>query len=264
MIRGTVLDAAVARAILRKSGWKPGAGTSGTGNDLGGLLPPGGEPGDVLWYSFGFPVGTPDTWAPQWTKPAYLQHIEEGWAVDRAHPHLGDDHPVVLYTLALKNPDYTVGIAPDNDNRLDNIPVVEDALSRQELLVWEAIPAGTWYYPFNVEWFVTKRELSVPGKYLPRQIKLRTGWVGGSPDATLHFVYSTDASAWTPLVSVDLSGGGVKNSGWVTFNESASADVYLGLFLEAHSSISSLHMGAIEVLMRWAPRGTLIPEEFLP
>lgn len=269
MIPDVVLDVQVARDILRKSGWQPtagsdGGGDGGGGGDLGGLIPPGGEPGDVLWYSYGSPPGAPDTWVPFWEKPDYLQHIEEGWAVDRARPHLGDDHPVALYTLALRNIDYTVGASPTNNSRAVNIPIVEDALRRQELLVWESIPAGMWYYPFNVEWFVTKRELSVPGKYLARQIKLRTGWVQGSPDATLHFRYSTTATSWTTLVSVSLAGGGVKNSGWVDFNEAAAADVYLGVFLEAHSSITSLHMGMIEVLMRWAPRGTLIPEEFLP
>lgn len=267
MIRATVLDANVARKILRASGWRPGAGADADGGgNLGGLLPAGGNPGDVLWYSFDEPPGLPETWIPQWTQPAYLQRIqEEGWATDRAHPHLGDDHPIALYTLALRNPDYTVGITSDNNERDENIPVVEDALSRQELLVWEDITPGTYYYPFNVDWFVTKRELSVPGRYLARDIKIRVGWVGGSPDATLHFAYSASGTGgWESLVDVSLAGGGAKNSGWVTFNEAAASDVYLGLHLEAHGSISSLHMGPVEVLMRWKPRGTLIPEEFLP
>lgn len=257
-----ILDADLARKILRASGWRSGEGTAG-GGDLSGLIPPGGAPGDILWYHFPGGVDDPETWVPEWVKPLYLQRYEQGEREPYTRPWLGDARGVPLYTFAARNPDYTAGVAPTDDSRASNVPPVEDASRRQELLVWQDIPAGTFYYPYNVDWFVTKRELERTGKYFPRQLKLRCGWVGGSPDATLHFSFSaTGTNPWGSLITVELNGGGPKNSGWIDFPESASGDVYLGLLLEAHAPISTLHMAPIEVLMRWAPRGALRPSDF--
>lgn len=261
MLIRTVLTPSVARDILRKSGFRPQAG----GGPLGGLIPPGGEPGDQLWYKFSSPASPsdPTTWIPTWFKPNYLSAIEDGMPPELAKPWLGDNKPVPIFTFGTRNPDYTGIGAADRNGTVEAARIGDRA---EELLVWEDVPSGFFYYPFNVEWFVTRRELNArPGQYLPREIKLRGVVVEGNPDCDLRFCHATSSSGpWTALVSADLSGGGVFNSGWVTFDEDAADDVYLGLFVDVRSSISVLHMGPIEVLMRWAPRGSLNPEDFLP
>lgn len=267
MLLKSVLTANLARDIVRASGWRPGAGSGGGGGggtNLGGLLPPGGNPGDVLWYTFDFgSVPTPVSgWHPRWEQPNYLREIEDGLRPDLAKPWLGDNKAVPVYTFAARNPDYT----ETGDDTIDGTTTAaNDGMTRNELLVWEDIPTGFWHYPFNVPWFVTKRELTArDGQYLGRQIKLRGHAIEGG-DADLKFCASTSGTgSWATLVSADLSGGGAFNSGWMPFNEAAAADVFLGLFVDVRSSISTLHMGPIEVLMRWSPRGTLNPEEFLP
>lgn len=257
MLIKSVLTANLARDIVRRSGWRPGAGGDG-GGSLGGLIPAGGEPGDQLWY-----MDPQVPASPVWFKPNYLSAVEGGMPPQLARPWLGDDKPVPIFTFGTRNPDYTGISTADRDGTVDAATVGDRA---EELLVWEDVPEGFYHYPFNVEWFVTKRELSArPGQYLPRQIKLRGVVVEGNPDCDLKFCASASGTgSWATLVSVDLSGGGPFNSGWITFNEAAAADVFLGLFVDVRSAISTLHMGPIEVLMRWAPRGTLNPEEFLP
>lgn len=262
MLVNKVLDVQLARAILRKSGFT----SEKADTDLSGLIPPGGDPGDVLWFRFswsGTPPAPVEDWIPFWFKPQYLQDIEAGYPLALTHPFLGDNKSQVLYSFGSRNPNYSES---NPTNRTQTYDAANVGLSASELLVWEDVPPGFWYYPFNVPWFVTKRELNArPGQYLPREIKLRGVVAEGSPNAEMKFCYSTSGSGvWTSLVSADLSGGGGFNSGWVAFNETAAADVYLGLFLNAHSSISRLHMGPVEVLMRWSPRGSLIPDEFLP
>lgn len=259
MLIKSVLTANVARDIVRRSGWRPGAGSAGGGGgNIGGLLPPGGEPGDQLWFM------SPTTLSdPAWFKPNYLSAAEAGTPPELSRPWLGDDKPVPIFTFGTRNASYTGIDAATRDGTVEAAKVGD---RREQLLVWDDVPTGFYYYPFNVPWFVTKRELTArPGQYLPRQIKLRGAVVEGNPAADLKFCASTsDTGPWTTLVSADLSGGGPFNSGWITFNEALAGDVFLGLFVDVHSSISTLHMGPIEVLMRWAPRGTLNPEEFLP
>lgn len=254
MLINKVLDVRMARAIVRKSGL-----TLDEASDLSGLIPPGGEPGDQLWFR------SPQTLSdPVWFKPNYLSSIEG--EVELAIPWLGDNKAVPIFTFSARNPIYTDIGDVTRDGTVEAARVGDYV---QELLVWEDVPPGFWYYPFNVEWFVTKRELNArEGQYLPREIKLRGVVAEGAPDAEMQFCYSMSGSGgWTSLVSADLSSasaGGAFNSGWVLFNEDAAADVYLGLFLNANSSISTLHMGPVEVLMRWSPRGSLLPDEFLP
>lgn len=257
-----VLDTSVCRDILRRSGYRPGMGAAG--GDLGGLIPPGGDPGDVLWFTFSpgpTPV-PPELWSPMWFKPSYLTHIADGGDPAHAHPVLGDNKGVVLYSFAARNPDY---FETGSDTVTGTITSANDAMSRNEMLVWEDIPSGEFYYPFNVDWFVGRREITARGgQYLPREIKMRGSVLEGTPAANLRFKVSADASSWTTLVSADLAGGGPFTTGWLPFNENVAGDVYLGLFLNARSSISRLHMGPVEVLMRWGQRGTLVPTEFLP
>lgn len=126
---------------------------------------------------------------------------------------------------------------------------------RKELLRWDNIPVGTWHFPYNVDWFVTKRDLSARyNQNRRRQMKLRTGWVKGNPPADLHLRYSTNGGAsWQDLMSVNLQPGGIRNTGWVPFPEGAAADVLLGSFITVRSPISRLDMSQVDAFMRWEP-----------
>lgn len=166
--------------------------------------------------------------------------------------------PTVLHSLALRNAYYARG----EGSHTANVVAGERA---QEFLVWQDVPAGTHLYPYNVEWFVTRRELSArAGQFLKRYVKL-TAQPIGSYDASLSIRVSTDLSSWAPIATIDLSSpgvGGVRGS-WVEFNEALAGDVWLAFFLEARSDIESLNMGPVEALMRWERRSQEFPyEEF--
>lgn len=149
MLINKVLDVQLARDIVRKSGV-----TLEEFDDLDGLIPPGGEPGDQLWFR------SPQTLSdPVWFKPNYLSAIEGGAEAELAIPWLGDDKAVPIFTFSARNPIYTDIGGDDRDGTVEAAKVGDYV---EELLVWEDIPAGFWYYPFNVDWFVTKRELTMP------------------------------------------------------------------------------------------------------
>lgn len=316
LIVGRVLTIPVARAILRRSGWRPGT----TVSDEVALswIPPGGFPGDVLHMVALSPFRPPTgeiTYSLfgffrhvfRWETPQYIlqkQLLESGFETvpfhDAPDTEIGQYHlhlfpsdqtfPILqsgpaslparpsfgnqsipLVTFAARNPDYQAqteivpkysGFDPIPDGVIDG---PEDGARSPELLVWESVPAGTWLFPYNVEWFVTKRDLSArPGQYVPRQIKLRTCVVGNpAADLILGYSASSPTGPWTTLVSLNLQPGGPRSSGWVPFIEGAAAgDVWLALLVRARSSIGVLHVGPIESLMRWAPRAVQLPEEF--
>lgn len=323
MIR-TVLTTALARAILRKSGWRPGASVKGHESDW---IPPGGYPGDYLrrsTVSTGLDPGPNSTqffkgngqkYVFHWITPFYLrarrQQYPDNFYTGQLFPvteplnynQIGEAQG---FDLPPSKPDYASGISfgevrtttppqlllqfsghnpfmggdqdiPSYDGWYEvdfGVPretVVDPVLegsSADEFLVWESIPAGTWYFPYNVDWFVTRRDLTYPADAVrPRMIKMRAA-VTGNPQADLICAYSTGGPTgpWSELISVSLSGGIAPNTGWRYFPEgAASTDVWMCLRLRARGGISRLNIGIIEVLMDWEPwREDQLPQEFVP
>lgn len=317
LIVGRVLTIPVARAILRRSGWRPGMGT--TDDPSGGWIPPGGFKGDLLYavwltndwpylpeekyFIWGYPFRIVFRWhTPQYQSNNYdLGEAEVTSSGGLSEEQLGTyhlyltpssvEHPVLptfamlqplaprlgnqsipLLTFGARNPDYrSQETPPDFYSGFETAPdsVIqgpEDGDKSQQMLVWESVPAGTWLFPYNVEWFVTKRDLSArPGQYVPRQIKLRTCVVGNpAADLILKYSPSSPTGPWTDLISLNLQPGGPRSTGWVAFPEgAAAADVWVAFFIRARSSLGQLHIGPIESLMRWAPRATQLPLDLL-
>lgn len=299
-ILNKALSPEMCKAIIRKSGFRPGGDVTLNPRDIPPWFPKGGYPGDVLltrrnsqfqsfWQAWQYRTASwvraklfykaidddPDYYAGKQiplgttTIPEIQLSgsfvVEQGGAqlfewlqagnasfdlvnIGRDYPYFGDT-PSHFYRFSARNARHDVGSS-------DFLTKIWDGETKRELLVWENIPAGTWHYPYNVDWFVTKRDLSARlNQNRRRQMKMRTGWVEGSPPADLILRYSTDAQNWTDLMSVDLAGTSlVHSTGWLPFPEGPTAnDVFLGLFLRARSPIAKLHMGQVDAFMRWEP-----------
>lgn len=129
-----------------------------------------------------------------------------------------------------------------------------------QYFVWESIPAGDWYYPLNVDWFVKQVDLGAGARLgCPIQINVQACVAEGNPSAELLVKYSTASRSgpWTTLASCDLSPGGLVRSEWQNIPEEAQGDVWLSLFLRAHGGVSRLHMVYAEARVRWDP-----PEDY--
>lgn len=244
MIKRTVLKTSVARDILRRSGLHTGAGATG--------LPPGGTTGQRLKLN-AFESG----WEWVDTQAATERIPEINFSDPDVEPvvSLGFAPRRVIHFGSLRNPSTT----PTDYGPVDHVshgllPIADHAT--HQYFVWEGIPAGLWYYPLNVDWFVKKVDLSASTRLnTPVQINVAACVMEGSPAADLQVRYSTSSrnGPWTLLAGVDLAPGGVRRGAWVELPTSAKADVWLSLFINARSSVSKLHLGYAESRVRWNP-----------
>lgn len=130
----------------------------------------------------------------------------------------------------------------------------------KQYLIWESIPQGTWYFPFNVPWWVRKVDLGGSVRSLcPIQINVGACLVEGGVPAELVVRYSTSSNhgPWIDLAACDLSGGGLVRSEWEAVPDGAKGDVFLGLFLRARAPIAKLHVIYAESRVRWD-----LPEDY--
>lgn len=244
MIKKTVLDTQMCRDILRRSGVQSGVGAQG--------LPPGGTTGQRLQLN-----STATGW--DWIDTmAVAERIPElNFSDPDVEPvvTLGIAPRRVIYFGNLRNPSTTpTDYGPEDHVSHGLLPIADHAT--HQYFIWEDIPSGLYYYPLNVDWFVKKVDLSASTRMnAPVQINVAACVVDGSPAADLQVHYSTSSRTgpWTLLASVDLAPGGVRRGAWVDLPEEAKADVWLSLFINARSSVSTLHLGYAESRVRWNP-----------
>lgn len=114
--------------------------------------------------------------------------------------------------------------------------------------------SGIYWHPEDLPHYVTRRALADA-----RQVMLSaivTSISGVAPNATLSAVYSTNLLDWTPLatggsVGVNFSAAGFYASEWETIPQGAKGgEVYVGMSLQAHTSIDALSFGSTEVQIR--------------
>lgn len=207
MLRKVALQVPFARAVVRRSGFRPGTGEN---------LPPGGILNDLL-----------------------KKLSDEDFDYDWRAMGLGawGEVPMPVHMIPLRNPE---GVDATTSTVAD--------WSAPGWLRWSDIPSGSWYYPFNAEWFVTRQDLARAD-----QMELvATNFEAA--DATLWIMYSEDLSSWSGICSVDLSSTGPLRSEWVDLSEGHRQDVYLAFWIVANSDIDSTHTANVQARVRFFPR----------
>lgn len=249
MVRKTALHTKMARDILRKSGFRVGS--------LGVLL----TEGPVLTLPPCAPAGLCPRGSPG-KDTAVLSDIEQAELWEQVRLAEAEDstakvwvrdwlisHDYTFSNPIILDPDascqVSISLAAGTPFTVTSVSVLGDRSS---------LGAGIYWHPEDLPYYITKQALEGASQVSLNAVVTSIG--GTAPNATLSAVYSTNLLDWTPLatggsVGVNFSAAGFYASGWETIPDGAKVgEVYIGMSLQAHTSVSTLSFGSTEIKVR--------------
>lgn len=111
---------------------------------------------------------------------------------------------------------------------------------------------GTYWHPVNLPHYITRRPLNAQREV---RVSVPVAAIEPGASATIGASYSSELDSplvgWETLASMAFTEAGFYVSDWEPIPEEARVDeVYIAMFLQAHTSIAALFLGQAEVRIR--------------